>query len=255
MASFVNIVPSIGNGVRDTQTSPNSAGYDAVDDRRKSHPFASEGILAAGAYRVSQRAAGANLSVDIAANVAAANGAAALVKGTSVTGQGLYAIPAHTAVVNVDITPANVTNPRNDLVILEVLDDAHDVGGIQRCPGPRRHRHAECERGAHERARRQRHAHAARVVAVAGGRQRPSVRHHDRGRTDRRPPPARSAEHRRRRERHRDRGGPLERNGRAAHHTRPGARHRHADQRPAPHRLPGALEEQQRFAGGGRAST
>jgi len=87
-----------------------------------------EGAYAAGSFEVTQRAAGVNMSVDIAATTAE-NGIAALVQGDAVTGQGLYAVAPHSAVINEAITAAHATLPRVDRVILEVLDTTHDASG------------------------------------------------------------------------------------------------------------------------------
>ena len=89
--------------------------------------------MATGSFEVVQRSAGANMSVDIGANVAdAASGVAAVVQGDGVTAQGLYMIPAHTAVINEAIAAAHATNPRVDRVVLEIQDDTHDSGGQNR---------------------------------------------------------------------------------------------------------------------------
>lgn len=82
-------------------------------------------------YMVTQRGAGVNLSVDIAATTADASGSgiAALVRGDAITAQGLYPVPPHSAVINEAITTANATNPRVDRVILEIQDNTHDASG------------------------------------------------------------------------------------------------------------------------------
>jgi hypothetical protein len=121
------IAPSSGAGVLFTQqgvgTSP---GYSALDLRRSEivGPV-QEGVYAAGDFMVTQRGAGANMSVDIAA----ASGAFAAVQGDSVTGQGLYVVGPHSAVINEVIAAADPTNPRVDIVILEVQDNVHDASG------------------------------------------------------------------------------------------------------------------------------
>jgi hypothetical protein len=125
VASSVDVVSALGHGLVASQVGP-SAGYDAIDDRRFWSVGLQEGAISAGSYEVTQRAAGANLTVDVAAST----GDGALVQGDSVTGQGLYRVAPHTAAINVDIAAANATNPRVDIVILEVKDDAHDVGGL-----------------------------------------------------------------------------------------------------------------------------
>jgi hypothetical protein len=130
MATSVDIVPALGTGLIASQTGP-SAGYNAIDVRRAWGAGLQEGVLAATSCEVTQRAAGANLSVDCAANVAdTASGAAAFIQGDSITAQGLYAAAPHTAAINLDVAAAHATNPRVDIVILELKDDQHDVGGL-----------------------------------------------------------------------------------------------------------------------------
>lgn len=68
------------------------------------------------------------MSVDIAAST----GEGAWVKGDTVSAQGLYYVPPHSGVINEAITAADATNPRNDLVILEALDDTHAAGGLNK---------------------------------------------------------------------------------------------------------------------------
>jgi hypothetical protein len=100
-------------------------GYDAIDARRFWGVAVQEGVITAGSYEVTQRGAGANLSVDIAAST----GDGALVQGDAVTAQGLYFVAPHTAVINEAITTANATNPRIDQVVLEIKDTTHDASG------------------------------------------------------------------------------------------------------------------------------
>jgi len=107
-----------------------SPGYDAIDRRRSDGVGRQEGVMAATSCEVTQRGAGANMSVDIAMMaIDAESGVLALVKGDAVTGQGLYEVPAHTAVINEAITAAHATLPRVDRVILEVKDTTHDASG------------------------------------------------------------------------------------------------------------------------------
>lgn len=119
------ISPSLGHGPWTQQGTGLSPGYDAIDFRRTTSPAFQEGVLTAGSYEVTQRAAGANLSVDIAAST----GDGAVVQGDAVTGQGRYVIGPHSAVINEAITAAHATLPRVDRVILEVKDTQHDAGG------------------------------------------------------------------------------------------------------------------------------
>lgn len=125
------IVPSLGHAPILTQQGTGATpGYDAIDFRRLANAGLQEGVMEATSYEVTQRGAGANLSVDIAANATpAANGVAAYVQGDAVTGQSLYPVPAHTAVINEAITAAHATLPRVDRVILEMQDQTHDGSG------------------------------------------------------------------------------------------------------------------------------
>jgi hypothetical protein len=127
-------------------------GYDAIDARRFWGVAVQEGVITAGSYEVTQRGAGANLSVDIAAST----GNGALVQGDAVTAQGLYFVAPHTAVINEAITTANATNPRIDQVVLEIKDTTHDASGSNLAQTARGHRHRHRRRDA-----RQPHGRAA----------------------------------------------------------------------------------------------
>jgi hypothetical protein len=95
------IGPALGHGATMTQQGTGSTpGYDAIDARRFWGVGIQEGAITAGSYEVTQRGAGSNLSVDIAAS----------------TG-------------NEAITTANATNPRIDQVVLEIKDTTHDASG------------------------------------------------------------------------------------------------------------------------------
>jgi hypothetical protein len=120
------IGPALGHGATMTQQGTGSTpGYDAIDARRFWGVSIQEGAITAGSYEVTQRGAGSNLSVDIAAST----GNGAIVQGDAVTAQGLYFVPPHTAVINEAITTANATNPRIDQVVLEIKDTTHDASG------------------------------------------------------------------------------------------------------------------------------
>lgn len=75
----------------------------------------SEGVVAAGDLAVTQRAAGANLSVDIAA------GAAWILGDTNAMFQPNYRV-TNDAVVNLGITPSG-TNPRKVLIVAQIIDE------------------------------------------------------------------------------------------------------------------------------------
>jgi len=101
-----------------------SPGYDAVDVRRMVERFdTGEGVASYGSFRVSQRGAGANMSVDISMDQQAQ------VRGDAVALQGLYEIAPHASTINEVIGTADATNPRIDQVVLEVLDTTHDASG------------------------------------------------------------------------------------------------------------------------------
>jgi hypothetical protein len=118
------ITPTSGAGVLFTQqgvgTSP---GYSALDLRRSEiiGPV-QEGVYGQFDFAVNQRGAGANMSVDIAA------GGFAAIQGDSVAAQGLY-ITGAGPTINEAIAAADPTNPRIDIVIVEVLDNVHDASG------------------------------------------------------------------------------------------------------------------------------
>ena len=122
MPTTATITPTLGSAPVTLQ----AGNYSAIDDRRFWSVAAREGALSGGSYQVIQRAAGANMTVDVASSV----GSGAVVQGDSVTAQGNYFVPPTAANVNVDIAASDATNPRNDLVVLEVKDDQHDAGGL-----------------------------------------------------------------------------------------------------------------------------
>lgn len=122
MPTTATITPTLGSAPVTLQ----AGNYSAIDDRRYWGSGLGEGYLSTGSYQVIQRAAGANMTVDVASSV----GEGAVVQGDSVTGQGRYFVPQTPSNVNVDIAAADATNPRNDLVVLEVKDDQHDAGGL-----------------------------------------------------------------------------------------------------------------------------
>jgi hypothetical protein len=119
------IGPALGHGPWTQQGTGATPGYDAIDVRRLLQGVAAEGVISSGGYAVTQRGAGANLSVDIAAST----GEGARVQGDAVTLQGLYYVPPASAVINETITAAHATLPRNDLVVLEIKDTQHDASG------------------------------------------------------------------------------------------------------------------------------
>lgn len=79
------------------------------------------GVIGNADLKVTQRGAGANMSVDVAAGYA-------FVSGTSILAQGVYSF-ANDAVTNVSITTANGSNPRIDLIVAQIRDNTADGGG------------------------------------------------------------------------------------------------------------------------------
>jgi hypothetical protein len=79
------------------------------------------GVVRAGHLAVTEKAGGANMSVDVAKGLA-------LITGSSSLAQGVYAF-ANDATVNLTITAANPTNPRWDLVVAQVRDNDEDSLG------------------------------------------------------------------------------------------------------------------------------
>ena len=118
----VAVTPTLGSAPVTLQ----AGNYSAIDDRRFWSAGLNEGYLSTGSYQVIQRAAGANMSVDVQMS----SGDGAIVTGDSVTAQGRYFVPPTPSNGNVTIAAADATNPRNDLVVLEVKDDQHDAGGL-----------------------------------------------------------------------------------------------------------------------------
>lgn len=123
----VVIAPSLGHGAPFTQLGVGTTpGFDAIDLRRTDTVGLAEAPMSLTSYTVAQRGAGANMSVDIAANV----GPGCIVQGDTVTQQGRYVVPPHSAIINEVIAAADPTNPRIDSIILEVKDSTHDASGL-----------------------------------------------------------------------------------------------------------------------------
>lgn len=92
--------------------------YAAIDDRLVTTSlWATEGVISGG-LKVSQRGAGANFSVDVAAGMA-------VVSGDDVTGQGTYLIRSD-AVENVTIPSPPVSGSRIHRVVAQVRDKLHN---------------------------------------------------------------------------------------------------------------------------------
>ena len=125
MANFIDIAPALGRGLDFAQGFP--GGYDAIDLRRAMSLGLQEGPVTAGAYKVTQKSTGANMSVDVATDQGAF-----LVQGDDVANQGLYHVAPTVLKANIDVSAADATNPRVDQVVLEARDDAHKGDGITR---------------------------------------------------------------------------------------------------------------------------
>lgn len=79
------------------------------------------GLSYPGALAVSERSGTPNMSVDVAKG-------AALITGTSSLAQGVYAF-INDAVVNLPIGVADGSNPRDDLIVAQIREDAEDSSG------------------------------------------------------------------------------------------------------------------------------
>lgn len=97
--------------------------YTAQELRKPWGDTVGVGVMDYDSFRVRQRSAGANMSID-AMTASVLN--RAWVRGSTVTDQGMYRIDYNSAtVVNVDIAAADATNPRIDQVYLAVEDQQH----------------------------------------------------------------------------------------------------------------------------------
>lgn len=95
--------------------------YTAQDDRNLIGAVVpNQGTVLSGDLQVGPRAAGANLSVDVAAG-------RAFIQGGSIARQGTYLVPSD-ATVNVGIQAPDATNPRVDGVFAQVYDKQADGG-------------------------------------------------------------------------------------------------------------------------------
>lgn len=87
--------------------------------------FGDEGVIqpANGGFAITQRGAGANMSVDVAAG-------SAVVQGDSSAIQGKY-FAREVATVNVTVSAADGSNPRIDRVVIEIKDNDYDSSGLR----------------------------------------------------------------------------------------------------------------------------
>ncbi len=128
MPTAIAIAPALGHAVLATQGGIGSTpGYDAIDLRRMIEGLHGDrqGVLDAVGWKVTERAAGATMTVDVAAQTGMAR-----VNGGSVTAQGAYVVAPHATVISLDVPASNATNPRVDSVYLTVRDNAHDGAGF-----------------------------------------------------------------------------------------------------------------------------
>lgn len=98
-----------------------STGYSALDLRRLAVGASlQEGVVDAGDLKVTP---GTGLNLQVATGNA-------FVQGDSVANQGLYGVYVGTAITDLTVPAADVTNPRLDQAVLEIRDDAHDASGL-----------------------------------------------------------------------------------------------------------------------------
>lgn len=122
---MTTIVASAGQSPDFLQLGPGaSASYGAIDLRRAAGAGLQEGVIGAsgGAYKVT-------LSSGMILTIAASTVDGALVQGDTISAQGLYFVPPHSAAILETVSAAHATLPRIDTVVLEVLDANHDGGG------------------------------------------------------------------------------------------------------------------------------
>jgi hypothetical protein len=124
------INPAAGFATYALQARTDAAG-DPVDDvtgedLRLLASLFTEGVVGGDAFRVSERGAGANMSVDVGSG--SAENDLAVVAGTA-SGQGNYVVRLGDAVTNVSVNASNVSNPRIDEIYLVVQDDQYDASG------------------------------------------------------------------------------------------------------------------------------
>ncbi len=102
-------------------TGDTAISYTAQDFRSAISTLApNAGTVRENDLKVGPRAAGANMSVDVADGKA-------VVQGTSIAQQGTYIVPS-TAVENVPLATADATNPRIDAIVAQVYDRQADGG-------------------------------------------------------------------------------------------------------------------------------
>lgn len=100
--------------------------YTANDWRTLLTNLFGEGILGASSFEVTERAAGANMQLDIAAGVA-------VLAGDDAAGQGNYLVEATQTLTAVTIGTADATNPRIDLVGIQLRDPSEGGAAGRDC--------------------------------------------------------------------------------------------------------------------------
>lgn len=101
----------------------NGIALSAAADRLALQPF-TEGILEASAFEVT---GSTGMAVTVGSGSASSDHA--IVDGDDEADQGKYIVELTDASVNVDLSAADGSNPRIDLIVLKVNDDDHDSGG------------------------------------------------------------------------------------------------------------------------------
>lgn len=131
MASSVVVAPTQGSaplwtngGVGD----PAGAGYFATSFRRALALAMEPGVRSAGSFRVQERGAGPNRTVDVVMDNASGG---ALIRPQSRPDE-LYDVPMHSDTINLDVPAAHATNPTVHRVILIVEDNEIDASGQSR---------------------------------------------------------------------------------------------------------------------------
>jgi hypothetical protein len=123
------INPAAGFATYALQARTDAAG-DPVDDVTGEDLRLLASLFGAGAvgdgFIVSERGAGANMSVDVGSGSAASD--VAVVAGTA-SGQGNYVVRLGDAVTNVSVNASNISNPRIDEIYLVVQDNQYDASG------------------------------------------------------------------------------------------------------------------------------
>lgn len=120
--------PAAGFNAFALQARTDNTGTDVTDidgeDARLLLTLFREGIVSPETgYKVSERSAGANMSVDVGSGDSHAD--VAIIEGND-PGQGSYLVRSGDAVVNLTVPAADLSNPRIDEVYLVVQDDAYD---------------------------------------------------------------------------------------------------------------------------------